>query len=306
MENYNLMISALGTENELRVWGEDAKTIVYRLEEKIHELEAIFSYYKVDSDIGRINRNTSKEYISVSNEVFEVIRKAVATYEECPCFNVLMRPMLNLWYENQKNLNFYEKMKIKKLIDMSGIEMKEPNYIRLRPHQQMDLGGIAKGYVADQLLDEAKRLGAWKAIINLGGDIALMDKDDNLFTVGIRNPFDKEEVLLSLSLSNKAISTSGIYERYNSDIGIQAHHIVDTRKIAPVSNNLMSVSVIADTVMDADIYATIFLILGIKRSMILIKKHHLEVIFITKDHEVIATSSLEKKIRKTKIAVHFV
>ena len=306
MENYKLVISALGTENELHIWGEDAKTIVYHLEEKIHELEAIFSYYKKDSDIGRINRNTFKEYISVSDEVFEVVRKAVATYEECPCFNVLMRPMLNLWYENQKNLNFYQKMKIKKLIDMNGIEMKAPNYIRLRPLQQIDLGGIAKGYIADQLMNEAKRLGAQKAIINLGGDIGLMDKDDNLFTVGIRNPFDKEKVLLSLSLSNQAISTSGIYERYNPNLGIDAHHIVDTRKVSPVNNNLMSVSVIANTVMDADIYATIFLILGIKQSMTLIKNHHLEVIFITKDHEVIATSTLEKKITETKIAIHFI
>ncbi|MDQ0361073.1 FAD:protein FMN transferase [Breznakia pachnodae] len=306
MDSYKLVISALGTENELHIWGEDAKTIVYCLEEKIHELEAMFSYYKEESDIGRINRNTSKEYINVSDEVFEVIRKAVATYEECPCFNVLMRPMLNLWYENQNNLSFYQKMKIKKLIDMNGIETKAPNYIRLGLHQQLDLGGIAKGYIADRLMDEAKRLGAWKAIINLGGDIGLIDTNNNLFTVGIRNPFDKEEVLLSLSLSNKAISTSGIYERYNPNLGIDAHHIVDTRKVAPVSNNLMSVSVIANTVMDADIYATIFLILGIKQSMTFIKKHHLEVIFITKDHEVIATSTLEKKITETKIAIHFI
>lgn len=306
MESYKLVIYALGTENELHVWGENAKEIVYHLEEKIQELEAIFSYYKKDSDIGKINRNTSKEYISISDEVYEVIRKAVATYKECPCFNVLMRPMLNSWYENQNNLSFYQKLKIKKLIDMNGIEMKEPNYVRLRLHQQIDLGGIAKGYIADRLLNEANRFGVRKAIVNLGGDIGFVSNDYNLFTVGIRNPFNKEEVLLSLSLSNKAISTSGIYERYNPDVGMTAHHIVDTRKVAPASNNLMSVSVIANTVMDADIYATIFLILGIKQSMTLIKNHHLEVIFITKDHEVIATTSLEKKITKTKIAVHFI
>lgn len=168
------------------------------------------------------------------------------------------------------------------------------------PQSAIDLGFIAKGYIADQLKTYLLSCGVESAIISLGGNILLVGTkpDGSPFNVGIQKPFGAvNEVLTTLQKSDISVVSSGCYERYfiTDTTGNQKdrtiyHHILDTTTGYPVQNDLLGVTVLSDSSMRGDALSTYCYILGLEKGLDYIRSHEdVEAVFVTKDNKIITS-----------------
>ena len=159
---------------------------------------------------------------------------------------------------------------------------------------KLDLGGIAKGFIADKMKTYLQSKKITSGIINLGGNVLTVGEksDGSDYTVGIQKPFDESgEPICTVKVKDKSVVTSGIYERYYRVDGKLYHHILDTTTGYPVKNNLYSVTIISDSSCDGDALSTTCFALGIDKAKELINSlSGVEAIFVTDDYSIITTS----------------
>lgn len=155
------------------------------------------------------------------------------------------------------------------------------------PDTNIDLGFIAKGYIADKIKEYLLSEGVTSAIINLGGNVLTIGSkpDGSPYTIGIQEPFEQSgTALTTLSIKDKSVVTSGIYERYFYYNNELYHHILDTNTGYPVTTDLLGVSIISDSSTDGDALSTACLALGYEKSLELINSlENIEALFITTD-----------------------
>jgi thiamine biosynthesis lipoprotein len=164
---------------------------------------------------------------------------------------------------------------------------------------QIDLGAIAKGYIADRLKEFLISKGITSAMINLGGNVLCIGNkpDGSPFAVGVQKPFSNQgEVLLALDISDLSVVSSGTYERYFTIDGKQYHHILNPKTGYPYDNNLVSVTIISNKSVDGDGLSTSCFALGLDEGMKLINSlDDTYAIFVTKDNKIFYSNGLEKK-----------
>jgi thiamine biosynthesis lipoprotein len=162
--------------------------------------------------------------------------------------------------------------------------------------QAIDLGGIAKGYAADQVRDIFLKHGINSALIDLGGNIyALGNKPDGTpWKVGIQNPFlQRGQSLGILKVKNKSVVTSGNYEKYFIRDGKRYHHILDPRTGYPSESSIISATIISDNSLDGDGLSTGIYILGVKQALELIETlDGIEAILVTDDKKAYVTNGI--------------
>ncbi len=181
-----------------------------------------------------------------------------------------------------------------KSINISNNTVSTPEYIKL------DLGGIAKGYASDEIVKIIKENDITSAIISLGGNIAAIGNktDGQPWSVAIQDPFNSDKYIGAVYVSDKAIVTSGSYQRYFTSNGNIYHHIIDPNTGYPVNNNLASVSVISDSGMKADVLSTSLFVMGMEKAIEYQKKYKdFEVVFITNENEIYITSGLQNNFK---------
>ena len=163
---------------------------------------------------------------------------------------------------------------------------------------ELDLGGIAKGYIADRIGDALLAEGVTGAVVNLGGDVLCLGRkpDGSAFSVGIQKPFAAAgEVLLSVSVSDMAVVTSGVYERYFTLDGRTYHHVLDPSTGYPAESGLVSVTVLTPSAADGDALATACLVLGPEDGMALIDGlENAWAVFITESGEILYSEGLRE------------
>lgn len=171
------------------------------------------------------------------------------------------------------------------------------NSVRLEdPATELDLGFIAKGYIADQMKEYLVAHGVKSATINLGGNVLTIGSkpDGSPFRIGIQKPFaDSGITALTLSVTDKSAVSSGNYERYFEKDGVCYHHILDTQTGYPVQNDLSSVTILSDSSVEGDALSTACFILGSKQGMAWIEKQPgIEAVFIKTDGSILYSSGL--------------
>ncbi len=269
--------------------------------ELVKRYEALFSRTNPDSDISRINA-AGGEWVTVAPETVTLLQKAVKLGEQTDgAFDITVAPVMDLWDFTGDNPALPGEDALKQataLVDYTGIEI-DGERVRLKhPGMALDVGSIAKGYIADQL-----GITLWKSlddgsIIDLGGNIfAVGKKNGQPFEVGIRDPLDKDKLAGTLSVTHTAVVTSGVYERGFDLDGVRYHHLLDPATGYPVQNGLASVTVRATSATEGDALSTACFVLGEEKGMKLIEKYaHLkaEVLFIRQDGTQIASSGFWK------------
>lgn len=164
------------------------------------------------------------------------------------------------------------------------------------PDAAIDLGFIAKGYIADRIREYLVSKQVASAIINLGGNTLLIgDKPDKSpYRVGIQYPFGSAgDIITTLSVRDQSVVTSGVYERFVEADGVRYHHILHPKTGYPVENGLLSVTIITDSSTDADALSTACFLLGLSDGMALIESlPDTEALFITDDYELHYSSGL--------------
>jgi len=152
----------------------------------------------------------------------------------------------------------------------------------------IDLGAIAKGYIADRVRDFLCQQGVTDALINLGGNVHTLGN----WSVGLKKPFAACDALIGrIEVASQSVVTSGVYERYFEQNGKRWHHILDPRSGYPLDNELDSVTIISANSLDGDIWTTLIYGLGVAKGCAALHNHEdIEAIFVTKNRDVILSS----------------
>ena len=281
----------------INIYGTKDKTVMEDCLILCEEYEKKFSRTIDTSEISKLNKSEG-EWVEMSGETVELIEKAIE-YSELTegAFDITIAPLTELWHvkDNDGVLPSEELIeKAKSHIDYKFIEI-NGNKVRLKDKKtQIDLGGIAKGYIADQLKTLMLERGVESAMINLGGNIVVIGtkKDGSNWNVGIQKPFaDRNEVIGSVLVQNKTVVSSGIYERYFEKDSEIYHHILDPNTGYPSVSDLEAVTIIGESSAIADALSTSCVLLGSDKGMELVESiPEVEAVFVTRDGEILESS----------------
>ena len=241
------------------------------------------------SDVYKINN--SNQPVEVSSETLELIKKAVYYCKlSGGKYDITIAAVSSLYdfYKNTLPKNNALKEALLK-VDYKKIEI--GNQTVCLKDGKMDLGSIAKGYIADKLAEYFREKGVSDAVINLGGNVYIVgDKHKN---VGIKAPFSNE-IAHYLQISDASVVTSGIDQRFIEKGGIYYHHIIDKETGFGVNNSLASVTVISKSSADADALSTVCMLLGLTEGKALIEEiEGTEAVFIERNGNITLTSGLK-------------
>lgn len=265
------------------------------------DYELIFSHTNTDSELYKLNISSAST-TKISSDLYNILSIA-DEYNTLTngAFNVLIGNIEGLWDFKKCNIPADDiidqqlELLFKTNYTLANNTITFNNSKSLIP--DINLGGIAKGYIADKIKDFLLSNNVNSAIINLGGNILLIGEkpDKELFNIGITKPFTTTgENIASVQTSNMSVVTSGIYERYFEQNNTIYHHIIDPSTGYPVQNNLYSVTIISDSSTIADILSTSAFVLGEDKGMELINKtDDVYAVFITSDFKIILSDGLK-------------
>jgi thiamine biosynthesis lipoprotein len=299
----------LNTFNTITLFGTDDGSHFEAIYNEVSRLENKLSVHIEGSEVALINDSAGIEPVKVSQETFEVIEKSIeyAILSE-GLFDITVGPLVDLWgigTDSPRLPEAYEIESTLELIDYRNIVMdKENSTVYLtEKNMSIDLGAIAKGYIADKAAAKMKDLGLNSAIINFGGNVVLLGEkpDGSAFQVGIQEPDESRGGIVgTVTAKDISLVTSGDYERYFVQDGIRYHHILDPYTGYPTDNSIKAVAIIANQSFDADALSTAVLLLGLDKGMALIESlDGVEAVFITKEHEIYMSDGVKDSFKLT-------
>ena len=238
--------------------------------EEISRVEGVFSVFKADSEISKINRLMPGRHLKISGEVSGLIEKSIECNKKTHgAFDITVKPLVDLWRAAKDSGRLPDDAAVKAALAKVGSQ-----YIALdraagtisfkMPGMAVDLGGVAKGYATDRAVAVLGENGIENAIVNAGGDMYCLGRRSAKveWNAGIRHPRKKDGVLFRLKLQDKAVDTSGDYEKYFILNGRRYSHIIDPRTGMPVGDEVVSATVVARDSTTADMLATALCVLG--------------------------------------------
>lgn len=236
----------MDTFAEVSCFSSDKEAALNAMRDAFKEMERIdklFSKFDEGSEVAKINALTGVEETWISSELFEIIERSIY-YSELSGggFDITVEPMKKGRYKEI-------------ILD------KDRNSIRFSTEDiNIDLGGIAKGYAVDRAKEILLSYGIENALINIGGNIFALGSPPGKknWRIGIRDPSNKNDIIYRLNLKDKAISTSGGYERPS--------HIIDPASGRP-SEGIMSVTIVADSAEKADALSTAVFVMGAENGL---------------------------------------
>lgn len=261
--------------------------------------EKLFSDRIEGSDVSRINAAGGSP-VTADEETITLLALALSYAELSDgAFDPTIGALSKLWDFSSEEHHVPEPEAIEaalKTVDYTGVEIdRNAHTVTLKnPEAQLDLGGIAKGYIADRMKEYLCAQGVSHAIINLGGNVVTVGSkpDGTDYRIGIQYPFEAEgTAITTLSVSDRSLVSSGVYERYFYEGDVLYHHILDTKTGYPVRNNLLSVTIYSENSVDGDALSTICFCLGLDEGMRLAESlPDIEAVFITDDEALHPTS----------------
>lgn len=295
---------AMGTVITQTVYGKDGQAAIDETTKKIEDLEALLTFNAPEGDIYKLNENAGRNKVELNPETVKIINKSQQVAElSHGAFDVTVGPLVKSWAIGTQDEHIPSKEELGKILPLINYKdlTVDGNTVGLKKAgQEVDLGGIAKGYAGDVAIDIYKKHGIQSAFISLGGNVMTLGNkpDGSQWKVGIRNPRPKgtqgEEIVGSVSVTNKSVTTAGDDQRYFEKDGQRYYHILDPHTGYPAKSGLMSVTLITDSSLDADAFDTAIFILGLEKGKELIKKYGgIEAVFITTDKKIYVTEGLK-------------
>ena len=300
--------TALNTVCTIQLFEYGTEKIYKQLFGRLDEIEQLMSVTIPSSEIAHINKAAGDFPVKVSKDTFNVIETSLSFAEESSsAFNPAMGPLVSLWNitgfnpledsipSSQKIQDSLSKTDYTKIIlnkDTDTVFLQEEG-------MALDLGGIAKGWAADELMIILEEHKIPYAIVNLGGNIYAYGSKGNgeAWNIGIKNPFDSNAPpVIKIETYSASIVTSGVYERFFIKDGVMHHHILDSATGYSVQNGLVSVTIVDPSSMTADALSTLVFALGREKGLSYMNEKKIKGILITKDYEVYASDVLRGSI----------
>lgn len=292
---------ALDTVINIQIYDSHDEELISHCQKLCEEYEAKFSRTIETSEIAQINAAGGAP-VEVSQDTVTLIKKGIYYCEMSDgAFDITIGSVTSLWDFKAEDpsppspealaeaVNHVNYRKI--LIDGNTIRL-------LDPAAKLDLGAIAKGYIADRIKEYLKEEGVKHALIDLGGNILAVGGklDGTPFNIGVRKPFaESSEPITSIRIKNKSVVTSGTYQRYFEKDDTLYHHILSSSSGRPCNNGLNSVTIITDSSLTADALSTTCFLLGPDAGMNLVNQlDNVDAVFINTDNELSFSRNFDK------------
>ncbi len=281
------------TTISIQIFDPVEETVMDGCKELCNRYDKLFSKNNENSDIYKIN-HAGGAAVEVSEDTIALIKKGLYYCEISEgLFDISIGSLTKLWDFKSGTSFLPDPEAILKGIahvNYKNIIIEEHTVRLTDPYASIDVGGIAKGYIADCIKDYLKENSVKHAMINLGGNVLTLGTktDGSKFNIGIQKPFDDTGVpLTSVKVADQSVVTSGIYQRYFERNGKIYHHILDPDTGYPCENDLYSVTIITDSSATADALSTICFLMGYERGMKFINDlDDVDALFITNDYQI--------------------
>ena len=261
--------TAMDTLCTVNAFEDGTKKLYDEIFERLAQIEKEFSATLPDSEISRINSMAGISAVKTNEEVLNVLDFALKTaWISDGAFTPAAGPLVDLWGINTEHQKIPSQAQINnalELVDFGCVGLSRDSVFLRKAGMKINLGGIVKGFAADEVCKILKMHGVKKAVVDLGGNIYVYGKksDGSKWTVGIKNPESPSSApLLRLCINENSVVTSGSYERYFESNGKRYHHIFDPATGFPADSGIVSATVISPSSIAADALSTVFFILG--------------------------------------------
>lgn len=293
-------VFAMDTYMTVKAYGSNGDAAVDAAVDEINRLDALLSTGKKDSEIGQINANNGGQ---LSEDGAVLMERSLELYKSTNgAFDVAIYPVMRAWGFTDGNYQVPDADTLKatlELVDPSLIDYdKETSTVSFKKDGvQIDLGGIAKGYTSSRIMDIYKEKGVTSGLVNLGGNAQVFGTkpDGSLWRVAVQSPDSEDEYLGVLETKDKAIITSGGYERYFEKDGVTYHHIIDPSTGYPADNGLISVTIVSADGTLADGLSTSLFVMGKDKATDYWKAHsdEFDMILLTDDEKLYVSEGIK-------------
>lgn len=301
---------AMDTVMTIEATGKNSRKAVDEIKAMIMHIEALLSNKDENSELSLLNKNKS---ITTNSELLELTKIAIeygeatngtldiTTYEASKKWGFLD--------QSYKVLEAEELTSLAKGIDYRNIEI-NGNTIKLKNQASIWFGAIAKGYCSSKAVDILKKHDVGSALINLGGNVVCIGQplDTHKWNIGIEDPFNAGSALAVIRLNDKAVVSSGNYQRFFEENGVRYHHILNPKTAAPVKTDVNMMTVICDDATRADCLSTALYVMGEAEAISFWRRSNKDFsLILTKDNKMIASADLKDSLESlTDIKIDFI
>lgn len=293
-------IFAMDTYMTVTAYGAKAQEAVDEAEAEIQRLDELLSTGNEESEIAQLNQNKNA---TLSEDAGYLVERALELNKETDgAFDIAIYPVMEAWGFPTQNYQVPTADTLESLLKLADVSqiIYDENSRKISfgwEGMKIDLGGIAKGYTSSRIMDIYKENNISSGLVNLGGNVqALGTKPDgSKWRVAVQSPDDTEDYLGILSVEDKAVITSGGYERYFEQDGKTYHHIIDPKTGYPAENGLTSVTVVSEDGTLADGLSTSLFIMEKDKAIEFWRAHsdEFDIIMLTDEGKLYVTEGIQ-------------
>lgn len=295
---YDCEFFAMDTVMTINAYGSKSESAVKAAQNEINRLDKLLSVQNENSEIFKLNQ--SKE-MTVSKDTLTLVTRSKEIYTLTDGkFDISCEPLIREWgfYSGLENKVPSQKAIETALEGVGAEHIKiENSTVTLDDNTSLDLGGITKGYASHKAAEILKEYGVTSALMSLGGNVRAVGSkpDGESWSVAVTDPDDNTKSIGTLKISDKAVVTSGGYQRYFEENGQTYHHIIDTKTGYPADSGLKSVTVVSEDDTLADTLSTALFVMGLEKSGKFYSENSslFGAVFITDKGEIYVTDNLK-------------
>jgi FAD:protein FMN transferase len=268
----------------------DTDNLRKQVDARLAEINRLMSTYDPESELSRFNKYNGTDWFPVSQETATVVQFALQVASETDgALDPTVGPLVNLWGfgpegRRREPPSDDQIEKARKRVRWQNVEVRlDPTALQKAcPDMYLDLSAVAKGYAVDEIIELLKKNDCADSLVAIGGDIRASGRkpDGSAWQIGVEQPdgalkpYDR-----TLKIEDTAVSTSGDWRNAFEYRGVRYSHVIDPSTGGPVRHKVASVTVLADTSMQADAWDTALLVVGDERGLAWCEKHKVAAIF---------------------------
>ncbi len=287
--------------NTIWACGNNSRRAVSAAADRIMDIHSRMSAYEEESDVALINSSAGLSPQEIHPDTYALLERSLRFSELTDgAFDVTVRPLTSLWGIGKNKDYIPDENEVAAALKLVGyrdllLDKGRCTAFLRKPGMSVDLGGIAKGYAADEVRRILLEHGIGSALVNLGGNIVTVGlREEGLpWQVGIQNPMSPRGGYIgTIEAEDKAVVTSGSNERFFVKDGVRYHHILNPRTGYPAESGLLSVTAVCCSSTDADALTTALFVSGTASAMQLLGSFGAQAVFVTEGGDIFLTEGL--------------
>ncbi|WP_404408378.1 FAD:protein FMN transferase [Pseudidiomarina marina] len=265
-----------------------------RVDAVLEQVNSQMSTYDPNSELSLFNQRQTTDPVVISRSLETVVRRALEIGAETNgLLDVTVGPLVNLWgfgpLGRPERVPSEEQLQaIRKQIGYQYLTVENHQLTKAIPDLYVDLSTIAKGYGVDRVAVLLEQMEIKNYLVEIGGEMRMRGTKpgEQPWRIAVEQPVSLDRAVQRIiEPGNNAVATSGDYRNYFEEDGVRYSHIIDPRTGYPIQHNLVSVTVISETCMDADAYATALTVMGAEQALAFANQKALAVLLVTREND---------------------